>query len=265
MIAVRHRCAALPLSLALIATAAVLLPSPARAEVDGVDVKITEVPGEFEAGEDAETVEAVVSTENDGRCQKVRWAMVLTVDGVGLDQVNVERVEETGRFPVRVRTEGKTARLTDARLDPGELCRGRTVTARYEVSFDDDATAGVVAFNAQAFDAGARLLAQATEGSRVEGGRVTPSPSAPSPSPEESEEPAEEESEAVVIPPPADDSGVALNPAAAGQDSTPGLLGPGLIVGAVLVFAGVGLLLRIRLRNRKTRPMRYQHPGYMRM
>jgi hypothetical protein len=30
----------------------------------------------------------------------------------------------------------------------------------------------------------------------------------------------------------------------------PSLLGPGLIIGAVLVFLGVSLLLRLRLRNR---------------
>ena len=50
--------------------------------------------------------------------------MVLTVDGADLDQVRVDRVEEDGNFPLRVRTEGDTARLTDVRLDPGQLCRG---------------------------------------------------------------------------------------------------------------------------------------------
>src|SRR4051812_32993683 len=144
MMAVRHRTAALLLSLALSTTTALLLPSPARAEVDGVDVKLTKLPDEFEAGDDAEVVEAVVSTDNDGRCRKVRWSMLLTVDGVSLDDVEVERIEDDRRFPIRVRTDGDTARLTDVRPDPGELCRGRTVTARYQVRFDDEAAAGEV-------------------------------------------------------------------------------------------------------------------------
>ena len=45
----------------------------------------------------------------------------------------------------------------------------------------------------------------------------------------------------------------------------PSLLGPGLIVGAVLVFLGVGLLLRLRLRGRKldapAMPSRF-HPSH---
>ncbi|MEV6495580.1 hypothetical protein AB0M20_44230, partial [Actinoplanes sp. NPDC051633] len=215
-------------------TAALLLPSPARAEVDGVEVKMTELPGEFEAGDDAEVVEAVVSTENDGRCRKVRWSMVLTVDGVAIDDVEVERIEDDGAFPLRVRTEGSTARLTDVRLDPGELCRGRTVTARYRVRFDKDTPTGRVAFNAQAFDAGRTLLAQTSATSKVEGSGAAPSPSASSPAPAPST-PEPDESEEALIPPPADDSGVALDPTAATPDSTPSLLGPALILGALLV------------------------------
>ena len=45
-------------------------------------------------------------------------------------------------------------------------------------------------------------------------------------------------------------SAAALNPAS----GTPSVLGPGLIIGAVLVFLGVALLLRIRTRNRKEQP-----------
>ena len=242
----RHRCAALLGSLAL---AALLLPPPAaaRAEVAGVNVKITKLPDEFEPGDDAEVVEAVVSTGNQGRCRKVRWSLALTVDGVGLDDVEVERVEEEGAFPVQVRTDGDTAQLTDVRLDPGRLCRDRTVTARYQVRFDDGATGGQVRFEARAFDADRTLLARTSATSEVAGksspAPATASPSAASPSPEESpDEP---------IPPPADDSGRSLDPTAAVQDRSPSLLLPGLIVGAALVFGGVGLLLRLRTRNRQ--------------
>jgi hypothetical protein len=135
------------------------------------------------------------------------------------------------------------------------LCRDKTVTARYQVAFDDDAD-GEVTFQAQAFDATTRLLEQASATSRVKGERAEPSPS---PSPSESESPAPEESPAAVeedesadpaVPPAGSDGDdLAANPASS-EGGVPSLLGPGLIIGALLVFAGVGLLLRIRLRNR---------------
>lgn len=249
--------AALLTSAALLALSAVLLPAPARAEVDGVDVDITKVPEEFEAGEDAELVEVVVSTDNEGRCQKVRWSMVVKVEGVDPDQVKVDRVEEDGSFPTQVRADGDGTRITDQQVDPGALCRGRTVTARYQVSVDDDAPSGEVTFGAEAFDVRAQLLERASASSTIVGEAPSPAPSSPAPEAEESEEPAES---AAAIPPPADAGGISAD-RAAGQDSTPSLLLPGLIVGAVLVFLGVGLLLRIKLRNK---PKHHPVAGYAR-
>ena len=254
----RHRAAALLLSVLAIAAATLLLPAPARAAVEGVEVTITEVPREFKAGADARTVQVVVSTDNPGRCQKVRWSMVLRVDGVELDQVKVDRIEE-GSFPLRVQADGDTARLTDVRLDPGSLCRGKTVTARYEVAFDDDADEGRVTFQAQAFDAGARLLQEASATSRVAGERAEPSPS-PSASPSESPEPEEsdvavdDEESADAAPPAAGGDTDVQADLAATEGGVRSLLGPGLVIGALLVFAGVGLLLRLRMRGRDAEP-----------
>ena len=253
----RIRGAAL-LTSALLATAIVALPAPAQAVVDGVDVRITELPDEFAAGADARTVEVVAAVDRAAgreRCRKVRWSLVVQVDGPQLDQVRVDRIEEDGSFPVRARTEGDTARLTDVRLDPGRLCPGRTVTARYRVAFDDDAAAGEVAFRAQAFGADDRLLQAASGASRVRG--ADPSPS-PGPSESEAGEAVEEADEA---PTPASGPSTPALSAAAGSGGTPSLLGPGLIVGAVLVFLGVGLLLRIRMRNRRARHGRRAMPA----
>lgn len=250
----RHRGAALLLSAALTTLTAVLLPTPAHAEVDGIDLEVTKAPDQFEAGDNPEIVEVVVSTDNGGRCRKVRFSMVLGVEGADLDQVRVNRVEENGTFPTQVRSEGDRARITDTQLDPGQLCRGRTVTARYEVSVAENAPDGRITFDAEAFDAGQTLLQRAEASSDIDGsGDPAPSPSASRP-----EAPDAEESSEAAIPPPADASGTSPD-LAAGQDSTPNLLGPGLIVGAVLVFIGVGLLLRLRLRNRSR-----QMPGYAR-
>ena len=267
----RHRAAVLLAGLLGAAAAVPALPAPAGAAVEGFDVTITEVPDEFRAGADARTVEVVASTDERGGCRKVRWSMVLEVDGVDLDQVRVDRIEEDDSFPLRVQTDGDTARLTDVRFDPGSLCRDRTVTARYRVAFDDDAAAGRVTFQAQAFDAGTRLLQEATATSRVIGEPPSSPAESESPEPEESEEPeqSEQPEEPVAEPAETDDAAAAPGdggPAAqraSAQSGPPSLLVPGLIIGAALVFAGVGLLLRMRTRTRDRAPTRHAaRPSY---
>lgn len=244
----RHRAAGVLTTVLAVAAAALAGPAPAVAAAGGVDVTITELPARFVAGSPARTVTVVASAER-GSCAKVRWSMLLEVDGVDLDHVQVDRIEEDGSFPLQVSTDGDRARLTDVRLDPGTLCPGRTVTARYLVAFDEAAPDGRVTFQAQAFDAQARLLEEASATTRVEGGESSsPSPS-PSPSPSEDDEPEPDEESAAV--PPAADGAPPANRAAA-EGGVPSLLGPGLVIGALLVFLGVGLLLRLRLRNRAT-------------
>jgi hypothetical protein len=290
LIAVRHRAAALVSSILAIAVGALVLPSPAAAVVDGFNVKIVQLPGEFDAGANAGTVLAVVSADQDKRCQKVRWSMVLHLDGVDLDQVRVNRVEADASFAVRVQeVDDETARLTDVQFDPGVLCAGRTVTARYDVAFTGDAD-GDVTFEAQALDAGTRLLQSASATSRV----VNAGAPAAKPKPTESKaeeatptpEPAESaaagddptaglpgddataglpgddaQSEAAAAPDETTPNDLSANPASK-ADNIPSLLGPGLIIGAILVFLGVGLLLRLRMRNKdpKDRPQQHQMP-----
>ena len=260
-------------------TAVVAVAGPAAAAVPGFDVRITELPDTFAAGGGPDTVTVVASTDTGRRCQKVRWSMLMRVDGVRLDQVKVDRIEDTGSFPLQVQATGDTARLTDARLDPGTLCPGRTVTARYRVAFADDAAQGRVTFQAEAYDANERLLQQASATSQVVGeddadddGAQEDEP-APSPSPSAADEADEEatpeptdgidESAGDGTEPtsPAADS-IAAVPASAGGSR--GLLGAGLIIGAVLIFLGVGLLLRLRLRGRRQdqpTPTGHFHPA----
>jgi hypothetical protein len=254
MIAVRHRAAAVLTTAVAMATVVLAGPAPARAAVDGFDVTITELPARFTAGADARTVTVVASTDAGRNCEKVRWSMLLEVDGVELDQIRVDRVEEDGSFPLQVQAQGDTARLTDVRLDPGRLCPGRTVTARYQIAVDDAAADGRVTFQAQAFDSGDRLLEEASATSRVVGEAGAASPS-PTPSESAAAEEAEEEGTggAATSAPAAPGDGLAADPAS-GEGGVPSLLGPGLVVGAVLVFLGVSLLLRLRLRNRGLKP-----------
>ncbi|MEU1846128.1 hypothetical protein [Micromonospora sediminicola] len=228
--------------------------APARAAA-AFSTELSGLPDEFTAGDRVETLSAVVSRSDRGarsECVKVRWSMLLRVDGLRLDQVKVDRVEETGSFPLEIRADGDTARLTDRELDPGVLCPGRTVTARYRVAFAEDVGRGRVSFAAEAYDPQSRLLARRTASRQVVGEAAEPTPE-PTPTSAEptdppSEEPATEEpvteeptDAAVVEPPP---PGAAGRPVAATGGF--GVVQAAFLLGGLLLFLGAGLLLRMR-------------------
>lgn len=230
--------------------------------------ELSGLPDEFTAGDRVETLSAVVSRSDGGGCVKVRWSMLLRVQGLRLDQVKVDRVEDSGSFPLEIRTEGDTARLTDRDLDPGLLCPGRTVTARYRVAFAEDVGRGRVSFAAEAYDPGLRLLARQTAAREVVGRKATaeptettpePTPSSAEPTDPATEEPVTDEpsSEAAVVEPPP--------PGAAGRPvSTSGGFGVvqgAFLLGGLLVFLGAGLLLRMR-RLLRPAPEAPEDPGW---
>jgi hypothetical protein len=273
MIAVRQRAAAVVSTILAIAAATLAVPAAASAVVPGVTVEITRLPDTFAAGDGPRRVTVVASADESRQCQNIRWSLLVRVAGVTLDQVRIERVPEPGGSPLRVRSDGDTARITDVRFDPRALCPGRTVTAQYEVAFTGDRS-GQITFKGQAFDAAGRLLQSATGTSRVVGEgdegdeAAEPSPTEaaptesadPSPSTSESDDAGaaaagDDETSAPAAPPPGGD--ITANRAAA-SGGIPSLLGPGLVVGAVFVFVGLGLLLRIRMRKKP--PKVNQHP-----
>ncbi|WBB70184.1 hypothetical protein [Micromonospora sp. WMMD812] len=214
--------------------------------------RLSGLPERFTAGDQVRTVSAVVSRTDGGGCVKVRWSLVLTVEGIRLDQVRLDRVEETGSFPLDIRTEGDVARLTDRQLDPGTLCPDRTVTARYRLAFAEDVGDGRVTLAAEAYDAGLRLLARQTATRTVVGAEVTPSDAAPKPTrttPEPTAPAADEDA------PPAEEPGaeetVAAAPVAdAGRPASRsggfGVVQAAFLMGGLLVSLGLGLLLRMR-------------------
>jgi hypothetical protein len=107
-----------------------------------------------------------------------------------------------------------------------------------------------VLFQPQAFTQDGTLL-QETSGTSPVVGQEPAATKSPSPSPTASPSPSETSLAPIDSPEPeesADD--LEAVPAAAGG-GPPSLLGPGLIVGALLVFVGVAILLRLRMRNRE--------------
>ncbi|WP_173056311.1 hypothetical protein [Phytohabitans houttuyneae] len=219
--------------------------SPASA-AQGVTVRISEVTGRFEAGASPAQM-TVVATKRTRECIKVRWSLVVSVENMSLDQLTVDRREEDGSFPVDFQADGAEGRLTDERLDPGTLCRNRTVTARYTFRFDDDAGGGRVSLRAEAYDARNEFLESDTTTRNVQGDAPSPSPT---PSQEEAGDPTEE-AEAPI----AGDIADPTTPVAKTGGS--GLLPVGLAVGGMMVFLGLTLLLRARsklLRKPAGRP-----------
>ncbi|MGX6603585.1 hypothetical protein ACWKSP_15790 [Micromonosporaceae bacterium Da 78-11] len=247
MIAMRHRVAALVTTALAFVAATLAWTAPALADTPGFAVNVAQ-PGTFTVGKSAKALTAVVSTDRARRCHKVRWTLVLRTEGISLDQVQINRVENGRSFEVRARAEGDGARVVDTELDPGEVCRGRTVTARWDIAFTgpDD---GRVSFEARAADGSGRVLSTGGASSRV----ITAVAAKPSASASRSASPSPaftpEPTEAAAAP---EEKPSSVQPAAlTGGNSSTGALGPGLIVGAVLVLLGVGLLLRLRSRNRK--------------
>ncbi|AGL18753.1 hypothetical protein [Actinoplanes sp. N902-109] len=254
----RYRAALAAAALA-VAGATMVLPGRATAAEAGFAVRITELPATFGAGAESRSLTVVISSDRD-RCSKVRWSLLLRVDGPALDDVKVTRVEDDGEFAVRRDDSGTTARITDVALDPGRLCRDRTVTARYQIRFGAGAATGSVTFQPQAFTATGNLLQETSGRSPVVGQEPAAAGTpAPSPSPTETAAaPADEESNSAEDDGAATDQPVTPSPGdldavpAAAEGGPPSLLGPGLIVGALLVFLGIGLLLRLRSRQRTT-------------
>ncbi|GLH97285.1 hypothetical protein [Phytohabitans aurantiacus] len=245
-------------ALACVAGFVAVAAGPASA-AEGVTVQITEVSSRFEAGAQAQMT--VVASKRTDQCLKVRWSMVLRVDGMRLNQVGIDRVEENGSFPLDVESDGDEARLTDVQLDPGTLCRGRTVTARYALRFADDVANGRLSMQVGAFDQRGQLLESATVTRSVRGEN---SSAQPSPSEEATEEPTEEPSEEATE----EETAAPVAGGGVGQpvdlDRTSGgsgLLPVGLAIGGMMVFLGLTMLVRTR-RKLKARGAPLGRPGF---
>jgi hypothetical protein len=245
MIVMRRRVAALVTAAVALVAATLAWSAPAQADTPGFAVNVGS-PSTFTIGKAAKALSAVASTDRARRCHKVRWALTVRTEGISLDQLEVTRVENGRSFPARVRLGEDGASIVDAGVDPGQLCRNRTVSARWNIGFSgpDD---GRVSFEVKAVDAAGRLLATGGAAAQVLTA-VAAKPSA-SPSKSASATPtfSPEPTEAVAAPAgaPSSAAAAALTPAS----SSTSILGPGLIVGAVLVLLGVFLLVRLRRRT----------------
>jgi hypothetical protein len=230
--------------------------------VNGFDFQITELPGQFVAGGSAANMSVVVSKRTQG-CIKVRWSLVMQVEGMSQDQARVGRVEDNKAFDVQVTQGNGGVRITDVQLDPGTLCPDSTVTALYQVAFLQGAADGRVTFTPEAFTTDGQLIGRDTV-TRDVVEKVGQGAAQTNPSAAVSDSPSADASAAQ----PTDQSTGTKAPAAGGTASTGTInsnttsgaqapvvqVGPvGLVVGALMVFLGVGLLIKVGKRARRNR------------
>ena len=246
----RRPVAALVTAASALVAATLVGVAPALADTPGFAVNVARA-GTFTIGKQAKALTAVASTDKARRCHKVRWELTVRTQGISLDQLRVTRVENGRSFPARTKLDEDGARIVDTGLDPGQLCRNRTVSAQWDVGFagPDD---GSVSFEVKAVDAAGRLLATGGANSQVVTA-VADKPSAgPSASASATPTFTPEPTEAVAAPATQPSSAQAAALARAGGSTS--ILGPGLIVGAVLVLLGILLLVRLRKRNGAGKP-----------
>lgn len=245
-----------------------MIVSPAAAAA-GVTVQITELARQFAAGSTTMTVVASKASGTD--CLKVRWSLLIQVQGVRLDQIRIGRFEETGSFPVETRVDGNAARLTDIDPDPGTLCLDRTVTAQYQVIFNPDVTAGVIQLTAEAYDVDLRLLERASATRTVLGqppaGTAASATAQPSAEPSTTLEPTVVATGSAL---PRRTAGPVVAGAVPGNDpfrstsGRPGLLAVGIAVGGLLFLFGFGILLKLIFprSGRQSSPFAQRRPWY---
>src|SRR5690242_12085690 len=102
MIVMRHRAAVrLTTALALVAASLAWVSSPASAAAPGFAVNLAQAPATFTIGKAAKPLTAVASTDRERRCHRVRWSLTIRTNGISLDQVRINRVENGQNFRVR--------------------------------------------------------------------------------------------------------------------------------------------------------------------
>ncbi|MFI5485760.1 hypothetical protein [Micromonospora echinaurantiaca] len=214
--------------------------SPALAD-DQVRVRSA---GSFTAGGSAEAVAVEVRRRTDG-CVLLRTALGLRLAGVRADQARVQVSYNGQWFPVPLGGGGGSVASSTTSPPNPRLCKGKSITVRYRVSFTAAAPSGRLTVTAEATNAMGQVLGRGADASRVVGGRASASPTpSKKPSPTPSAVPTEEAAEDVTP--------VAALANPAGNTSN---AAEGSGIGSVVMFFGiamvaVGILLIVLLFRR---------------
>ncbi|MER7330114.1 MULTISPECIES: hypothetical protein [unclassified Micromonospora] len=241
--AVRRHAARLSAVCALLGGLVALGATPALADDDSVRVRSA---GSFTAGGSAEGVSIEVRKRSDG-CVLLRTALGLRLGGLRADQVRAQ-VNVGGRwFPVSLSGGGGSVATAATSPANPRLCKGKSITVRYQVAFVRGAPGGRLTVTGAASASG-QLLGRGAVASRVVGARASASPS-PTPSKKPSPTPSASRSETAEESP----AGAAL--AGQGAGATVNAAEEESGGGSVVMFFGiamvaVGILLIVLLFRR---------------
>ncbi|MFI1192275.1 hypothetical protein ACH4T9_03220 [Micromonospora sp. NPDC020750] len=221
--------------------------TPALADGDSVRVRSAD---SFRPGGSPGAVNVEVRKRTGG-CVLVRTGLGLRLDGLAADQASVQ-VATAGRWwPVSV--SGGGGRVTASQVTPTNptLCKGKSLTVRYRVTFRAGTPGGRLELAGEATNAFGRALGRDATAARVIGERKKPSPS-PTSSRTPSPSPTVAPTEAVDVGGPT----LAVAAARAGSATTvaaeedSGGLSVFMLFGIGLVVVGVGLIVLLVRRSR---------------
>ncbi|MEU7589023.1 hypothetical protein AB0A95_22360 [Micromonospora sp. NPDC049230] len=244
---VRRRAARLAAVCGLVGGLVMLGASPALADEDSVRVGAA---SSFAAGGSAQAVNVAVRKRTDG-CVLLRTVLFLNLEELQPHQLKVE-VNAGGRWN-QVAVTGGGGAVGTAQTSPSRptLCKGKSITVRYRVTFGAGAPGGRLAVTGVAVSAAGQEVGRGSDAARVTGARVTPSPTpsrkaTPTPSPtdvatvDDAATPAALGGESV-----APDTSAA---AAASSGTS-----PVMIFGVVMVAIGLLLIVLLFRRSRQDR------------
>lgn len=224
-----------------IAFGPVLAAAPAMAASH--EVNLRDMPGSYRAGTPG-GLDVAVSAKRKARCVLVRHVLTIRLDGLSPDRIRVERAVSGTWRSVPVTAASGGVRVAAQSPDPTPLCRGRTATARFRVTFLAGVPGGQATVVAEAFSSRGASLGRDTATRRVTGAPApTPAPTA-SPTPTPTPQPTE----AGV---PAGQPAVAERAAPSGSGGLGGLGAMVIGVGLLMVTIGAALLLLLLRRNRQ--------------
>jgi hypothetical protein len=228
---------------------------PAAAADDSVGIRL---PSRFTAGGSAGSVSVSVTKRTEG-CVLVRTALAIRLEQLPADQVKVEVSRDGDWRSLRVSSAGDGLVVTE-HTAPNQpvLCRKKSLSVRYRVTFLKGAPGGEATLVAEAYTGGGGLIDRAA-GTRdvVNRSGVVPTSRTESPTPPPTTEPADL---------PGQQSPAAAAAGQPGQGDGGGLFGVGAVVmllGVVMVGVGIALLVALLRRARADRdePAAPAYPG----
>lgn len=213
---------------------------PALAAEDSVRLRLS---SSFRAGGSPGSARLTIAKRTEG-CVSPRAALGIALPGLTPDQVTVETAVDGGQWRRVTVSSGGAGLVMTQRIRPSErpsICKGKSTTIRYRLTFGDAAPNGTVVVVAEAYAGGDTVIGRASGSAKVRGGRSVAAVTLPAvapttalPTPQAVEETTESPEVDVVA--------VAPSQAGAGQPAVADSGGGGLGLGRVMLLLGVGMV-----------------------